>query len=517
MTVNTVVIIEAGIGALSLGFAEAGFQIKEAYEKDKKALNIYKNNIGGKICEHSLSELSPENIPDADVIAIDLMEMSGFRQNGQNTSNGHHTAAETLKKVREIINQKRPPIFCLVMQRGIQRSPELSEFVEKISYLRYYTSWRVIGSREATGFPVTEEQLYVIGNRISGDDVVSLEYMDEKDIIPIRKFISNIVEDSWYYRLDRENIQENDSKDSFLCWRRDKYVERPYAEWNLIKMPLVRAEGRIHRLTHREAAKLKGFPEDFVFGLSNKAALYRMLVYSPHVKVVKQIAESLSDSLIQTPLYKMQKADGRKFEEIFGSYLEQKHGTVKRFNEPDEGIDFIYTYKDLTFYFELKIYSSDYAVEQNLHRECRRLIKKEGIGGRRVILAVANLVSDEVKNACKYEYDIFIWDVRNLLWLFEEFPVVKNEFVALLNYSIDAIAPKKPEFYIFEGTEEEPEYPVFEGTEEKSESDELKEKLRKIKPGKEQWQQYEEFCKKMLIYVLGDYLALWQSQEPTRH
>lgn len=211
----------------------------------------------------------------------------------------------------------------------------------------------------------------------------------------------------------------------------------------------------------------------------------------------------------------MQKADGRKFEEIFSRYLEQKHGTVKSFNEPDEGLDFIYIYKDLPFYFELKIYSSDFAVEQNLHRECRKLIKKEGIGGRRVILAVANLVSDEVKNACKYEYDIFIWDVRNLLWLFEEFPAIKNEFVALLNYTIDAIAPKKPEFYIFEGTEEKPEHPVFEGAEEKSESEELKEKLRKIKPGKEQWRQYEEFCKTMLVYVLGDYLALWQSQENT--
>lgn len=217
MTVNTVVIIEAGIGALSLGFAEAGFQIKEVYEKDKKALNIYRNNIGGKICEHSLSELSPENIPDADVIAIDLMEISMFRKNGQNESNEYHAAVETLKKVREIINQKRPPIFCLVMQRGIHRSPELSEFVEEISYLRYHTSWRVIGSREATGFPITEEQLYVIGSRISGDDIAPLEYMSAEEMIPIQKFISNIVEESWYYKLDRENIQENDSKDSFLC------------------------------------------------------------------------------------------------------------------------------------------------------------------------------------------------------------------------------------------------------------------------------------------------------------
>lgn len=117
MTVNTVVIIEAGIGALSLGFAEAGFQIKEAFEKDKKALNIYKNNIGGKICEHSLSELSPKNIPDADVIAIDLMEMSRFRKSGQNESYGYHTAVENFRKILYLSYRiKQPFTECLYIR-----------------------------------------------------------------------------------------------------------------------------------------------------------------------------------------------------------------------------------------------------------------------------------------------------------------------------------------------------------------------------------------------------------------
>ena len=44
---NTVAIIEAGIGAMSLGFAEAGFQIKEIFVKDRKAIEIHRKNIGG--------------------------------------------------------------------------------------------------------------------------------------------------------------------------------------------------------------------------------------------------------------------------------------------------------------------------------------------------------------------------------------------------------------------------------------------------------------------------------------
>ena len=41
IVINTVAVIEAGIGAISLGFMEAGFQVKEIFAKDRKAINIH--------------------------------------------------------------------------------------------------------------------------------------------------------------------------------------------------------------------------------------------------------------------------------------------------------------------------------------------------------------------------------------------------------------------------------------------------------------------------------------------
>lgn len=47
---NKVAIIEAGIGAMSLGFVEAGFQIKEIFVKDRKAIEIHrKSSLGNSI------------------------------------------------------------------------------------------------------------------------------------------------------------------------------------------------------------------------------------------------------------------------------------------------------------------------------------------------------------------------------------------------------------------------------------------------------------------------------------
>ena len=79
--INTVAVIEAGIGAISLGFMEAGFQVKEIFAKDRKAINIHKKNIESKIYERGLLELLPEEIPDVDVIAIDLMQTFSSQSN----------------------------------------------------------------------------------------------------------------------------------------------------------------------------------------------------------------------------------------------------------------------------------------------------------------------------------------------------------------------------------------------------------------------------------------------------
>lgn len=46
---NTVVIFNAGIGALTLGFKNAGYEILKAYEPDRKVTEIYQENISQNV------------------------------------------------------------------------------------------------------------------------------------------------------------------------------------------------------------------------------------------------------------------------------------------------------------------------------------------------------------------------------------------------------------------------------------------------------------------------------------
>ncbi|MEH2929697.1 hypothetical protein VSQ48_07255 [Candidatus Ventrimonas sp. KK005] len=458
-------------------------------------MEIYKKNIEGRVYESGLMELVPEDIPNVDVIAIDLIQVLLFKRDRQDKSQYNE---EVLKKVKDIIKWKNPQIFFLVMQKKINKVFDWMDIFKEIRHAGYEISLKILNSREITGIPVTEEQLYVIGSRMPDYPYEFPVHMDGKETIPIREFISGVEEDSWYYRINKDQIVESSKEDRFLCWRKDKYIECPCVGWNLIKKPLVRVNGIIHTLTHKEMAGLKGFPRNFDLNRSNKEWLYRMLVYAPNVQLVKRVA----DNLAQTPLRKLQISNSQKFDQILKSYLQQKGGEIKRTAENNIELDFVYVYRDSTVYFALKFYSSDFTIKQNLYKTCKRLSERRENAGC-IVVAVANIVPAEVKEVCKFKYAIHIWDVKNLLWLFEDFIKIKNEFIAFLNYSTEIVEPEKPELYIFDEIEKE------------SEDGSLKEKLLQIKAGTEQWRQYEEICIEILKYILGDYLTLWYEQENT--
>lgn len=150
------------------------------------------------------------------------------------------------------------------------------------------------------------------------------------------------------------------------------------------------------------------------------------------------------------------------------------------------------------------------------------------------MLIIGNPVRNSSKHVCYEKYGIAVWDVKNLLWMFEEFPDIKTEFVSMLNYTLEDIAPEKPELeFEVKGSreknkEEEQEQKAAREQEEEQgaqeqckleEKEELpktfREQLAEIPPGKENSApyKYEKTGTAILKYVFGDYLTLWEEQE----
>ena len=192
-----------------------------------------------------------------------------------------------------------------------------------------------------------EEQLYAIGSNIPDYQYEFPMYRDLEIAIPVRKFISGTEKDSWYYRINRDEIVERSKEDSFLCWRKDKYSEQPYVGWNLIKIPLVRNDGIIHKLTHKEMAELKGFPKNFGLNMSNKEGLYRMITSENNYEGINLWTSAFEEE------YKEEMADlfdklmakddnGQKIVEEYTDYrsyldydieIHKRDGSIQRFSD----------------------------------------------------------------------------------------------------------------------------------------------------------------------------------------
>lgn len=491
---NRVVILGAGIGAMAMGFENASCKVVAAYEHDERARELYENNAKDKT--YKIGELDYNNfeeIPDMDILACDFRRGLSFTSAGMGKTHHFRNA------VKAVIEFKQPKKVFFLVQCGYAR---LKPFKALLDYLKdegYNYSYRIINTEGSTGLPIKEDCVYLIGTRDSSECELKFPDFEEQSICSINEILESDEVDGYYYKVNYEQIDKKIRKNTFLCWEKNQYVEANLADTNLRKIPLICNNGVIRKITHREFARLKAIPDSFNLDISNKAWMYRQLVYSPNVEIVTQIAKKLGnteENLLRTSYVVREDV----FADIFRKYLFKKCQSVKI----GKSVDFECNVQGKDICFELKIYNSNYAIEKNIERVCAYLVSLKA--KEDMILVVGNIVSKEIVEKHFEKYKIHIWTLSNILWLFEEYPDIKNEFISLLTYSVDDLKLEKPCHSLFQ----EQRNKKNEGT--------WKYKLLAIKPGKgERSKEYEDICVEILKNVLGEYLGLWKVQESSNN
>ena len=491
---NRVVILGAGIGAMAMGFENASCKVVAAYEHDERARDLYENNAKDKT--YKIGELDYNNfeeIPNMDILACDFRRGLSFTSAGMGKTHHFRNA------VKAVIEFKQPKKVFFLVQCGYAR---LKPFKALLDYLKdegYNYSYRIINTEGSTGLPIKEDCVYLIGTRDSSECELKFPDFEEQSICSINEILESDEVDGYYYKVNYEQIDKKIRKNTFLCWEKNQYVEANLADTNLRKIPLICNNGVIRKITHREFARLKAIPDSFNLDISNKAWMYRQLVYSPNVEIVTQIAKKLGnteENLLRTSYVVREDV----FADIFRKYLFKKCQSVKI----GKSVDFECNVQGKDICFELKIYNSNYAIEKNIERVCAYLVSLKA--KEDMILVVGNIVSKEIVEKYFEKYKIHIWTLSNILWLFEEYPDIKNEFISLLTYSVDDLKLEKPCHSLFQ----EQRNKKNEGT--------WKSKLLAIKPGKgERSKEYEDICVEILKNVLGEYLGLWKVQESSNN
>lgn len=415
---------------------------------DEKALAVHKANIDVSVYPLAPQEIEPKLLPEVDLLAARIYQASFSRTT-------HTTSDPSIYKLLEILSIRRPRAFFLILNAFSSKNEQFQAFMAEILKLGYQYTLRVIDVTQATGLPVKERTVCMVGTLQSEDKLFEFpEYNSPIQILPEQCLQLNQPVDPWYFHVKSDKISQHERWAPFYCWKNNTYVEADRVQWNYIKIPLVKAGNAFRKITHREIATLKGFPVNYtLFDDMSKQWLYQKLMYAGNVLVIKQIAGTLNYILADNPFRSQQAERGMHLEILFRRYLSSlvDGGTIERsLSRKARVVDFAVRLEETNLYFEVKYYNSTISLPSKVRAVCKQLSSLASDG--MPILVVANEVADSVKSECWKQFHVSIWDVGNLLWLFDELSDIRNDFVAWLDYSTEHVEIKPPFPNVFQKT-----------------------------------------------------------------
>ena len=307
----TVASLFAGIGGIELGFAQAGFQILWAIEKDHKCCLTYRHNHKEiPLIEADICNVDPHSLSTVDVIAAGFpcqpFSIAG-RQRGFCDNRGN-LFYEVIRFVQAI----QPRVVFLENVQNLQEHDNGRTFITIHNALvesGYYIRYRVMRASEYGNVPQIRNRIYIVAFK----DIADCDVFKFPDTIPLTVSIDNIIN----RHEEKNRVYYYQKNDLFFAKVREivtdqSSIYRVYHESIKItqnhmcptltasmgmqrdQVPLVIDNYGIRKLTLRECLDFQGFPKDFYF--PNTITIedaYKQCGNTVCVPVVKRVAERI--------------------------------------------------------------------------------------------------------------------------------------------------------------------------------------------------------------------------------
>lgn len=317
---HTFVDLFAGAGGMSLGLVRAGLRPVYAVESDTAAAETYRANFGDHVFAGDIALV--EAFPRADVI-IGGPPCQGFSQLG--TRNPGDPRNSLWRHYVRAIEEAHPKIFVMENVPQLLASDHFLEFRAVAEQLGYELCWGVLDASQY-GVPQRRKRAFIIGSRVGAPSLPAqiagrATVRDAIADLPLEPTGANlhIGRNPTPMSLERyRNVPEGgnhyDLPDALKpeCWRKKKSGTTDVMgrlRWDApsctIRTEFYKPEkGRyLHPvadrpITHREAARLQTFPDDFVF-CGSKTEVARQIGNAVPVLLAQAIGEHVVGLLEQ--------------------------------------------------------------------------------------------------------------------------------------------------------------------------------------------------------------------------
>lgn len=295
----------AGIGGTRIAFHNTNkVNFVFSSEFDNFAQKTYKANFG-EMPSGDITQISSSEIPDHDIL-IAGFPCQAFSQAGKQLG-FEDTRGTLFFDIARILKEKRPKSFLLENVKNLVRHDKGKTFKvikNTLLELGYSVHHKVLRARDF-GVPQNRERIYIVGfdkNQVSNYDSFKFPkptYEPTKlgNILENNANEKYTISDKLWEGHQRRKAEHQNKGNGFgytLFNADSEYTNtisaRYYKDGSEI---LIEQKGKNPRkLTPREAARLQGFPENFIIPVSDTQA-YKQFGNSVAVPVVEKIALQL--------------------------------------------------------------------------------------------------------------------------------------------------------------------------------------------------------------------------------
>ena len=303
----------SGIGGIDLGFQQAGFDIVWANEFDHDAATTYRANFGDKhLVEKDIRQVNPQDIPDFDVLVAGFpcqpFSICG-RQRGFDDPRGN-----LFFEIGRIIDKKRPPVVFLENVANLMEHDGGKTFLviyNTLAQFGYAVKYKVLDAQEYGNVPQQRKRIFIVAF-LDYDQCAKFSFPE-----PIERTVQlndildrSVKHDGIYYYNESSFYYEEMVKivtDKCALYKINdhgvsprKFFVCPTLTANMgtfpDRVPIIKDDYGIRKITPLECLALQGFPKDFVFkGISLNSA-YKQCGNSVVVPVIRRIAERIKNN-----------------------------------------------------------------------------------------------------------------------------------------------------------------------------------------------------------------------------
>jgi DNA (cytosine-5)-methyltransferase 1 len=297
----------AGIGGIRMGFEDAGGECVFTSEWDVAAQKTYQANFG-EIPYGDITKIDPSEIPSFDMLLAGF-PCQPFSQAG--LKKGFEDTRGTLFfDIARIVEHHKPSVVFLENVRNLKghdKGNTLKVIIKTLEDLGYRVFHRLYNAKDF-GVPQNRVRIYILAFK----DEIEFEFPKELNL-PTRlgDILEKKVDDKYtisdrlwagHQRRKKEHKEKGNGFGYSLFKKESKYTStisaRYYKDGSEI---LIEQKGKNPRkITPREAARLQGFPDEFIIPVSDTQA-YRQFGNSVAVPVIRTLAKKIISDLNKLP------------------------------------------------------------------------------------------------------------------------------------------------------------------------------------------------------------------------